>query len=137
VLSAIPDEAHCLAVNADPGTSLTVTVSFRLVDDPKTSLLAWTTTPWTLPSNLALCVHPDFSYIKIYDEERDENFILLESRLVAVYKDPKKAKIKKVGLFSGEDMRGWRYTPMFEYFTEKVCNLPFPVIFCPYQLVLA
>ena len=137
MLGAVPDEAHCLAVNADLGTSFTVTVSFRLVDDPKTSLLAWTTTPWTLPSNLGLCVHPDFSYIKIYDEERDENFILLESRLVAVYKDPKKAKIKKVGLFCGEDMRGWRYTPMFEYFTEKVCNLPFPVIFSPYQLVLA
>lgn len=101
-----------------------VTVAFSLVDDPKTFLLAWTTTPWTLPSNLALCVHPDFNYVKIYDEERDQNYILLESRLVAVYKDPKKAKIKKVGLFSGEDMRGWRYTPMFEYFTEKVRNLP-------------
>jgi isoleucyl-tRNA synthetase len=100
-----------------------VTVAFPLVDDPKTSLLAWTTTPWTLPSNLALCVHPDYNYIKIHDEERNQNYILLESRLVAVYKDPKKAKIKKVGLFSGEDMRGWRYTPMFEYFTEKVRNL--------------
>ena len=100
-----------------------VTVAFPLVDDPKTSLLAWTTTPWTLPSNLALCVHPDYNYIKIYDEERGQNYILLESRLVAVYKDPKKAKIKKVGLFSGEDMRGWRYDPMFEYFTEKVRNL--------------
>jgi isoleucyl-tRNA synthetase len=100
-----------------------VTIAFPLVDDPKTSLLAWTTTPWTLPSNLALCVHPDFNYVKIFDEERDQNYILLESRLVAVYKDPKKAKIKKVGLFSGEDMRGWRYTPMFEYFTEKVRNL--------------
>lgn len=102
----------------------TVTVAFPLVDDPKTSLLAWTTTPWTLPSNLALCVHPDFNYIKIHDEQRGENYILLESRLVALYKDPKKAKIKKVGQFSGEDMRGWRYTPMFEYFTEKVCSLP-------------
>jgi isoleucyl-tRNA synthetase len=99
-----------------------VTVAFPLVDDPKTSLLAWTTTPWTLPSNLALCVHPDFNYIKIYDEERGLNFILLETRLVALYKDPKKAKFKKVGQFRGEDMRGWRYSPMFEYFTEKVPN---------------
>jgi isoleucyl-tRNA synthetase len=136
VLDAVPDEAHCLVVDADPGASSTVTVAFPLVDDPKTSLLAWTTTPWTLPSNLALCVHPDFSYIKIYDEDRKENFILLESRLVALYKDPKKAKFKKVGLFSGEDMRGWRYTPMFEYFTEKVCNRSFPRPFSSYQLVL-
>ena len=97
-----------------------MTVAFPLVDDPKTSLLAWTTTPWTLPSNLGLCVHPDFNYIKIYDEERGQNYILLETRLVALYKDPKKAKFKKVGQFRGEDMRGWRYSPMFEYFTEKV-----------------
>ncbi|WWD02943.1 hypothetical protein V865_000986 [Kwoniella europaea PYCC6329] len=46
-----------------------VTVTFPLVDDPSTSLLAWTTTPYTLPSNLGLCVHPDFTYIKIYDYE--------------------------------------------------------------------
>ena len=112
-------------MNADLCAFSIVTVAFPLVDDPKTSLLAWTTTPWTLPSNLALCVHPDYNYIKIYDEERRQNYILLESRLVAVYKDPKKAKIKKVGLFSGEDMRGWRYDPMFEYFTEKVRKMSF------------
>ncbi|KAI0302614.1 isoleucine-tRNA ligase [Russula brevipes] len=105
-----------------------VTVAFPLVDDPKTSLLAWTTTPWTLPSNLALCVHPDLTYIKIYDEERGENYILLESRLVALYKDPKKAKFKKVGQFKGEDLRSWRYTPMFEYFTEKYEDRAFRVL---------
>lgn len=42
-----------------------VTVSFPLVNEPETSFLAWTTTPWTLPSNVALCVNPDFDYIKI------------------------------------------------------------------------
>jgi isoleucyl-tRNA synthetase len=42
-----------------------VVVSFPLLTDPKTSLLAWTTTPWTLPSNLALCVNPEFDYVKI------------------------------------------------------------------------
>src|SRR5690349_12856235 len=41
-----------------------VTVSFPLVDDPTVLLLAWTTTPWTLPSNLALCVHPNQDYVK-------------------------------------------------------------------------
>ena len=112
-----------VTICADLDIFASVTVAFPLVDDPKTSLLAWTTTPWTLPSNLALCVHPDFNYIKIYDEERGLNFILLETRLVALYKDPKKAKFKKVGQFRGEDMRGWRYSPMFEYFTEKVPNL--------------
>ncbi len=93
------------------------------MDDAKTSLLAWTTTPWTLPSNLALCVHPDFTYIKIYDEQHDQNFILAEGLLKTLYKDPKKAKFKKLGTFKGSDMKGWRYVPLFEYFTEQVCNL--------------
>ncbi|EPS97632.1 hypothetical protein FOMPIDRAFT_38640 [Fomitopsis schrenkii] len=105
-----------------------VTVSFPLVDDRKTSLLAWTTTPWTLPSNLALCVHPDFTYIKIYDEERDQNFILHENLLTTLYKDPKKAKFKKLGTFKGADMKGWRYVPLFEYFTEQYEDRAFRVV---------
>ena len=97
-----------------------VTVAFQLVEDRKTSLLAWTTTPWTLPSNLALCVHPKFKYIKIHDLTRDENFIIHENLLQTLYKDPKKAKYKKIGEFIGSDMKGWRYVPLFEYFTEQV-----------------
>lgn len=69
-----------------------VTVSFPLVDQPDVSVLAWTTTPWTLPSNLALCVHPEFDYVQIKDEESGSNWILLEKRLEILYKDPKKAK---------------------------------------------
>lgn len=102
-----------------------------MVDDPNTSLLAWTTTPYTLPSNLGLCVNPDFTYIKIHDIEHNQNYILLENLLGTVYKelaggkkaDPKKKeepKFKKVGSFSGKDMVGWRYVPMFDYFTEQV-----------------
>ena len=96
-----------------------VTIAFPLVDDRKTSLLAWTTTPWTLPSNLALCVHPSYKYIKIHDEARDENFIIHESLLKTLFKDPKKAKYKKLAEYVGKDMVGWRYVPIFEYFTEK------------------
>lgn len=41
-------------------------MSFPLVEDPEgAALVAWTTTPWTLPSNLALCVHPEFTYVKV------------------------------------------------------------------------
>ena len=42
-----------------------VIVSFPLVETPDVSMIAWTTTPWTLPSNVALCVHPDLHYVKI------------------------------------------------------------------------
>jgi isoleucyl-tRNA synthetase len=102
---------------------IAVTVSFPLVDDPSTSLLAWTTTPWTLPSNLALCVHPDYTYIKIHDTERDQNFIIHENLLQTLYKDPKKAKFKKIAQFQGSDMKGWRYVPLFEYFTDQVLKI--------------
>lgn len=104
-------------------TRVKVTVAFPLVDDSTTSLLAWTTTPWTLPSNLALCVHPDYTYIKIHDQERNQNFILHEGLLKTLYKDPKKAKYKKLAQFQGADMKGWRYVPLFEYFTEQVSGL--------------
>lgn len=39
-----------------------VFITFPLIDDPDTALMAWTTTPWTLPSNLACAVNPDFEY---------------------------------------------------------------------------
>lgn len=93
------------------------------MDDPTTSFLAWTTTPWTLPSNLALCVHPDYTYIKIHDQERDQNFIIHQDLLRTLYKDPKKAKYKKLGEWKGIDLKGWRYVPLFEYFTEQVREL--------------
>ena len=44
---------------------LAVWVSFPLVQDPNVKLVAWTTTPWTLPSNLGLCVNPNSTYVKI------------------------------------------------------------------------
>ncbi|KAJ2917778.1 hypothetical protein MD484_g2625, partial [Candolleomyces efflorescens] len=105
-----------------------VTVAFPLVDDPKTSLLAWTTTPWTLPSNLGLCVHPDYTYLKIHDTERDQNFIIHEKLLRTLFKDPKKAKYKKIAQFQGSDMKDWRYVPLFEYFTEKFEDKAFRVL---------
>ena len=47
-------------------------VTFPLLDEPETAFVAWTTTPWTLPSNLALCVHPEMDYIKIKEKESGE-----------------------------------------------------------------
>lgn len=44
-----------------------VVVTFPLAEDPEVSLVAWTTTPWTLPSNLALCVNPEMEYVRVKD----------------------------------------------------------------------
>jgi isoleucyl-tRNA synthetase len=46
-------------------TDPAVIVSFPLDEDPNVKIIAWTTTPWTLPSNLALCVHPELIYVKV------------------------------------------------------------------------
>lgn len=101
-----------------------VVVSFPLVKDPEVKLLAWTTTPWTLPSNIAVCVHPDFTYVKIKDGETGETWILGENRLEQIYKDVKKAKYEILGKYKGSEMKGWEYVPLFNYFVESMMGKP-------------
>ncbi|KAL8925350.1 MAG: hypothetical protein Q9172_002281 [Xanthocarpia lactea] len=96
-----------------------VVVTFPLLDDPQTCFLAWTTTPWTLPSHTSLAAHPNFEYVKIHDEASGKNYILLEALLKTLYKDPKKAKYRVVERMKGKDMLGWRYEPLFDYFYEQ------------------
>ncbi|QPG73751.1 isoleucine--tRNA ligase [Brettanomyces nanus] len=109
-----------------------VTIGFPLVDDPSTILVAWTTTPWTLPSNLALAVNPNFVYTKIYDEDAKVNYVLLEKMLGTLYKKPKKAHYKVVGTVKGSDMVGWKYQPLFTYFYDKFKDTAFRVIGADY-----
>uniref|UniRef100_A0AAQ4RAR5 Isoleucine--tRNA ligase, cytoplasmic n=1 Tax=Gasterosteus aculeatus aculeatus TaxID=481459 RepID=A0AAQ4RAR5_GASAC len=73
-----------------------VIVNFPLVGNEDVALIAWTTTPWTLPSNLALCVNPEFIYVKVKGEWR---------RLIRVS-------------FPGKTLKGKKYKPLFEYFAE-------------------
>ncbi|KAI1841949.1 hypothetical protein JX265_002995 [Neoarthrinium moseri] len=109
-----------------------VVVSFPLKDDPKTHLLAWTTTPWTLPSHLGLAVHPDFEYVKILDDKSGNHYILLEKLLTTLYKDPKKAKFKIVEKIKGKDMLGWKYEPLFDYLVEEFGDVAFKVLNATY-----
>ncbi|KAF2738861.1 hypothetical protein EJ04DRAFT_458947 [Polyplosphaeria fusca] len=109
-----------------------VVVSFPLVNDSTTHLLAWTTTPWTLPSNLALAAHPDFEYIKILDEASGKHYVLLEALLKTLYKDPKKAKFKVVQKLKGKEMLGWKYEPLFDYYYEEFKDFGFKVLNATY-----
>ena len=109
-----------------------IVVSFPLLEDANTCLLAWTTTPWTLPSHLALAVNPDFEYVKIHDQASGKHYILLESLLRTLYKDPKKAKFKIVDRFKGSTMKGWRYEPLFDYFYDKFKDVAFRVVTATY-----
>ncbi len=85
-----------------------VYVRFRLKDEPDTSILAWTTTPWTLPGNVALAVGDDVDYIKV--KEGDEFLILAEARL-AVLKEPPNV----VERMQGRDLVGLEYEPLYPY----------------------
>lgn len=73
-----------------------ISVAFPLVSDPEVSFVAWTTTPWTLPSNMALCVHPEFEYCKIRDVKTGKLYILMKDRLPQLYPimESKKFKVR-------------------------------------------
>lgn len=90
----------------------TVTVLFEL-EDEKAYMAAWTTTPWTLPSNLALCVGPDIDYVKVKDEDKNIEFYLAKLLLPTVGKKKNLTVIKEL---KGKDLLGKRYKPLFDYF---------------------
>jgi len=103
-----------------------ITVRFRVTDGQKparkgatefpqnTYFLAWTTTPWTLPSNLGLALGPEVVYVLVEDGE--DHYILAEERLSAYYKDEGEYQVKD--RFTGDDLRGLSYQPLFPYFAE-------------------
>ena len=125
---------HELAQGYKDVNDMTVTVRFKVtkapdgVKDPvmangKTYFLAWTTTPWTLPSNLGLCMGPEVDYVKILDKESGDYYIFAEARLSAYYKNPEDYEI--IYRHKGKDFIGARYEPLFPYFNRlsdpKVC----------------
>ncbi|MFW6291682.1 MAG: isoleucine--tRNA ligase [Spirochaetota bacterium] len=95
-------------------TDPAITVRFELTDEPGTFILAWTTTPWTLPSNLGLALGPEIEYVKVADG--DEHFILGKDRLAAYYKDEGDYEI--VWTKKGSELAGLHYRPLFPYFAS-------------------
>lgn len=101
-----------------------VIIEFRLISDKKTSILAWTTTPWTLPGNVALAVGDDIDYVKI--EKKDAGagelvrFILAKAKVEEIFGDE---EYKIVEEFKGKDLVGLEYEPLFPgVITEKTDN---------------
>lgn len=79
-------------------------------------MLAWTTTPWTLPSNLSLCVNAEMIYLRVKETVTGAQYILSESRVESVFKDATKYEILEK--FSGKKLEGLKYEPLFDYFAE-------------------
>lgn len=92
--------------------------SDKEMENGSTYFIAWTTTPWTLPSNLGLTMGPDIDYVKVKDG--DEYYILAEARLGAYYKNPEELEI--VWKKKGSELEGSRYEPLFPYFASLAVN---------------
>ena len=92
-------------------TERSAIVRFKAADEDA-YFLAWTTTPWTLPSNLALAVHPDtiYAHIKVGDER-----YLLAENLVSGYFDD----YELLSTHSGSELEGLSYKPIFDYFRDQ------------------
>lgn len=102
-----------------------ITVRLRVVDSSLAErgmngavyFLIWTTTPWTLPANLAVCVGPDLNYVAVRDQAEGSIYVLAEARLSAYYK--KKEDYEVVAAFKGAELKGWRYEPLFPYLAAQ------------------
>ena len=94
-----------------------VVVSFPVLG-AEFSILAWTTTPWTLPSNLALAVNPNLDYIKFKPKGKDQVFLVCEALLPGILKDMKVKEYETIGKLKGEALVGLEYEPLFSYWVH-------------------
>lgn len=95
-------------------TDISVTPLFELVDEPGTFLLAWTTTPWTLPGNVALAVGADISYIKV---QTGEHIVILAKERAAEVLEGKEYTVLEE--FLGSTLAGKAYAPLFDYYQQQ------------------
>ncbi|MCR4575652.1 MAG: isoleucine--tRNA ligase [Lentisphaeria bacterium] len=101
----------------------TVTVRMKLTDakfdipaDITPYICIWTTTPWTLPENLAVCVGPDVDYCLLKDGDTNDAYILAKARISAYYKKPEEYTVLLE--CKGRDLVGLHYEPIFPYFKD-------------------
>ncbi len=100
-----------------------VTVKFPLKDDPNTSFLAWTTTPWTMPGNLLLAIGKKIKYVKV--ESDGEYYIVAKDCLESVFKE---RNYKIVATFQASDLEGKEYIQPFSHYESKRAEGVFKVV---------
>ena len=102
-----------------------ITVLFEL-EDEDACLAAWTTTPWTLPANLAICVNEDEEYVKVRDAKAARSFYLAAERLDAYRKRHPGLTVESS--LKGSALVGCRYRPLFDYFAGEAQRGAFVVV---------
>jgi isoleucyl-tRNA synthetase len=115
-----PLSDHEVALGYDEAVDPSVFVRMPLVDMQGTSLLVWTTTPWTLPANVAVAVSPEVEYVTVERELQEggnERLIMAELLLEKVFGDE---PVTVVDRFKGRQLKGKRYKPLFTFIpTDK------------------
>lgn len=110
-----PLSDHEVALGYEEAEDPSVFVRLPLVEDPGTSLLVWTTTPWTLPGNVAVAAHPEVDYVIV---ERDlpeggtEKLILAQPLLEKVFRGE---PVRIFESFKGKKLKGLKYQPLFTF----------------------
>ncbi len=95
--------------------SETLVVKFKL-KNKEAYALAWTTTPWTLPSNLALAVHPELIYVYLKDKSDGTVYLLAKSLVSKFFKSEEEYDLQEE--VYGKDLENLRYEPLFPYFKD-------------------
>ena len=103
-----------------------VTIRFKVQGKDKLSMLAWTTTPWTLPSNMALAVGRDIDYVRVTLKD-GEQLILAKALVKQVFKK-KEDEIASVEVQPVDEILQMRYEPLFAYFADKAEEGAFRVV---------
>lgn len=96
-----------------------VTVLFKLeekFEGDEAYVMAWTTTPWTLPSNLGLCAGADIDYVLVEDQDLKKKIILAKDRM-EIY--AKKRNYQVLKEFKGSELKGKSYLPLFPFFQQE------------------
>ena len=104
-----------------------VTIMFPLINQANTFVLAWTTTPWTLPSNLGLAVGLDIDYVKVKEVSSGKQFILAQALLSPTFKNPEK-EVEILEHMKGRDLVDLMYEPLFPYFADRAEKGAFRII---------
>ncbi len=110
-----PLSDHEVALGYRDAIDPSVFIRMPLVDEPGTSLLVWTTTPWTLPANVAVAAHPAVDYAVVERKTDDgsvERLILAEALVEKVFGEE---PVKVVGHLKGKALKGKRYQPLFTF----------------------
>ena len=94
----------------------TAFVKFKVKDRENTFILAWTTTPWTLPSNVALCMNPEYDYVEVKMDESGETYILAEGLLKSVLGEE---GYQVLSTKKGSAYEYTEYEPLYPFGKEK------------------